>query len=325
VHGKNHEKAGSFTQYVVWLDLLTPDGVVRRIGPEAEPALFRATCGGLGLTGVILRAAVRLQRVASAGVAVTSRRLADLDAFLAAIDDAAGAAYTVGWIDGTARGRHLGRGILETAELAASAPAQAPGGSLAVPFDFPGFALNPLSIGAFNALYFRHAPAVARTRVMRIERFFYPLDALRGWNRIYGRRGFYQFQCVVPFAEGAQAVRALMEVIAASGRASFLTTLKRLGDGAGGAEGYLSFPRAGYTLALDFPNAAGIEALYARLVEMTLRFGGRVYLAKDALLSAAAFRDMYPRWPEFRAVLEAVDPAARMQSDMARRLELRAA
>ncbi len=323
VHGKNHEVAGSFGQHVTELDLLTPDGATRTIGPHAEPALFQATCGGLGLTGVITRVAFRMKRVPGPGVAVRSRRLPDLDAFLAAMDAARTATYAVGWIDGCARGGALGRGILETAEASGGAcRGAAPRAGMRVPFDFPALALNPTSIAAFNALYYRRAPAAGRLATVPYSTFFYPLDALRDWNRIYGRRGFHQFQNVVPFASGPKALRELLEVIAASRRASFLAVLKRLGPAAPDA-GPLSFPQAGYTLALDFPAGPGIEALYAELVAITLRHGGRVYLAKDALLTAEAFRNMYPRWGEFRELLERVDPKRHLQSDMSRRLRLR--
>ena len=261
-----------------------------------------------------------MKPVESNAVMVRRRRLADLDAFLAAMDAARGATYAVGWIDGIARGRKLGRGILETAEPGRQSVPPPATRRLRVPFDFPGFALNPASIRLFNAAYFRSAPPSGSARLVPYARFFYPLDAVAGWNRIYGRRGFHQFQNVVPFDRGPEALRALLEVIAASGRASFLAVLKRLGEA---GSGHLSFPQPGYTLALDFPAGPGIETLYDELVAITLRFGGRVYLAKDALLGADAFRAMYPRWQSFRAVLEQVDPERRLQSDMSRRLRIR--
>ena len=324
VHGKNHEAAGSFAQHVSELDLLTPDGTLRTIGPGAETALFDATCGGLGLTGVITRIAFRMRRVPGPGVVVRARRLPDLAAFLAAMDGARDATYAVGWIDGVAGGASLGRGILETAEPCGGRSGRASSGGMRVPADLPGFVLGPLSVRAFNALYYRRVPAAGRVGDAHYSRFFWPLDALSDWNRIYGRRGFHQFQCVVPFARGEQALRALLERIAATRRASFLAVLKRLGQGRAPG-GHLSFPAAGYTLALDFPAGPGIGALYAELVGITLRYGGSVYLAKDALLDAGAFREMYPGWRAFAEVLDAVDPRAVLQSDMSRRLRLREA
>jgi decaprenylphospho-beta-D-ribofuranose 2-oxidase len=322
VHGKNHEAAGSFCAHVTGLDLLTPDGATRTIGPGREDPLFRATCGGLGLTGVITRVAFRMKRVPGPGVAVRSRRLSSLDSFLAAMDAAKDATYAVGWIDGCARGASLGRGILETAEPSGGACPPPPAAGLRVPFDLPAFVLGPASVSAFNALYYRRAPASGRVADVPYVKFFYPLDALRDWNRIYGKRGFHQFQNVVPFESGDAALRDLLGVIAESRRASFLAVLKRLGPAAQDA-GPLSFPQAGYTLALDFPAGPGIEDLYARLVDITLTHGGRVYLAKDALLTPDAFRAMYPRWREFVGILDQVDPARRLQSDMSRRLRLR--
>jgi decaprenylphospho-beta-D-ribofuranose 2-oxidase len=318
VHGKNHERDGSLGQHVTELDLVLADGSRRTVTPQ-DGDLFRATVGGLGLTGFITRVALRLARVPGGQVRVREHRCADLEAFIAALQDAAGAAYTVGWIDGAARGATLGRGILQTAEPIPGDFAQPPERSRRVPVDFPAAALNRFSIAAFNEAYFRRVPAEGRTRDTAWRTFLYPLDAIHDWTRIYGRRGFVQFQCVVPFEAGARALRGLLEVISASHKASFLAVLKRIGAG---RAGFLSFPMPGYTLALDFPRGPGIEDLYARLCAMTLDAGGRVYLAKDALLDAASFRRMYPEFPHFAAVRRAADPDCRIRNDMARRLRL---
>jgi decaprenylphospho-beta-D-ribofuranose 2-oxidase len=318
VHGKNHETDGSFGQHVSALDLVLPDGTARTVTPE-DRALFQATCGGLGLTGFITRVAFRLKPVPGAAVSVREQRFASLDAFLEGMQAARGAPYSVGWIDGTATGAALGRGILETAAFT-DTPINAPAArAKAVPVDFPAFALNPLSVRAFNTLYFHRVPEEGRVRTVHASTFLYPLDAIHGWNRIYGKRGFYQFQCVVPFADGNAVLRELLQVIAASRQASFLAVLKRMGPG---RAGFLSFPMPGYTLALDFPRSIAVDALYAKLCAITLRAGGRLYLAKDALLSPEDFRRMYPDFAAFRAVLRDVDPDARMQSGMARRLRL---
>ena len=253
---------------------------------------------------------------------VTEQRVANLDAFLAAMQNAQGATYSVGWIDGTARGASLGRGILETAEHEPDDLAMPATRPRAVPLDFPGFVLNPLSVRLFNEAYFRRVPASGRSRPVMLQKFLYPLDAIHGWNRIYGKRGFHQFQCVVPFEIGPRALRGLLEVIAASCQASFLAVLKRMGPG---RAGFLSFPMQGYTLALDFPAKPGIEDLYARLCALTLDAGGRVYLAKDSLLNAPQFRQMYPEFSSFHRVLSELDPSGRMQSGMSRRLSLHSA
>jgi decaprenylphospho-beta-D-ribofuranose 2-oxidase len=318
VHGKNHERDGSFGQHVTEIDLLLPDGSLRTVAPD-DTELFRATVAGLGLTGFISRIAFRMKRVIGPCVTVREQRVANLDAFLDAMAAAESAPYSVGWIDGTARGGALGRGILEVAEPMAGDFPMAAARKAAVPVDFPGLALNPLSVAAFNALYARRVPAEGRTRAVHLAKFLYPLDAIQGWNRIYGKRGFYQFQCVVPYASGPAALRELLEVIGASRQASFLAVLKRMGSG---RAGYLSFPMAGYTLALDFPNKPGIETLYARLCKITLEAGGRVYLGKDALLTQPMFRLMYPEFASYQRVLADIDPSRRLQSAMARRLGL---
>jgi decaprenylphospho-beta-D-ribofuranose 2-oxidase len=255
-------------------------------------------------------------------VRVNVARVADLDAFLGAMERAAAATYSVGWIDGTARGATLGRGILETAEHEAGDFAIAARRARAVPVDFPGFALNPVCVTMFNEAYFRRVSADGGNHSVPLPKFLYPLDAINGWNRIYGKRGFHQFQCVVPYENGAVTLRGLLEVIAQSRQASFLAVLKRMGPG---RAGYLSFPMPGYTLALDFPHKPGIEALYAHLCKLTLDAGGRVYLAKDSLLTAAQFRQMYPEFGAFRKVLAEVDPAGRLQSGLSRRLDLHGA
>jgi decaprenylphospho-beta-D-ribofuranose 2-oxidase len=318
VHGKNHEQDGSFCQHVVALDLVLPDGTARTIA-AADGAIFRATCAGLGMTGFITRIAFRMKRVPGQGLMVREIRAGSLDAFLAAMQAARGASYSVGWIDGTATGGALGRGILETAEFTDAPVAPPSTRTRAIPVDFPAFALNPISVRAFNAAYFRRVPQEGRVRNVHAAKFLYPLDAIHGWNRIYGKRGFYQFQCVVPFDRGEEVLRGMLRVITASHRASFLAVLKRMGPG---RAGFLSFPMAGYTLALDFPSGDGVAALYATLTRMTKDAGGRIYLGKDALMTADDFRTMYPEFPAFRAVLSEIDPNQRMQSDMAKRLKL---
>jgi decaprenylphospho-beta-D-ribofuranose 2-oxidase len=323
VHGKNHEHAGSFGDHVEWIDLLTASGETRRISPDDDGELFAATIGGIGLTGVMTQICFRMQRLSSPSVVVQERRMANVDAFLSAfLGGSAGGAYSVGWIDGLARGAALGRGILQTAEPADGGEAMAtePRPAQRIPFDWPAAALNPLTIGLFNAAYFRRVPAEGRRRRMALPRFLYPLDGLREWNRIYGKRGFYQFQCVIPTAEAARGIPRLLEAIAASRSASFLAVIKMLGRE---GRGHLSFAMPGCTLALDFPASRSSRHLLPGLERVTLDHGGRVYLAKDALLSPAGFARMYPKLDRFRAVLAAVDPQARFCSDMMRRLAIR--
>ena len=321
VHGKNHDHAGSFGDHVLWMDLVLPDGKPVRVSPDEHPDLFAATIGGIGLTGVIVAVCFRMQKVPSNAVVLREERVPDLDAFLSRLEEVrSGRTYTVGWIDTLARGSRLGRGILESADPAHESLPSATSRRARVPVDFPGFVLNSWTVRAFNQLYYRRVPRGGRERRVQFERFLYPLDALLDWNRIYGKRGFFQFQCVLPEGTGAAGLPRLLEEISRSRASSFLTTLKTLG---GSGRGYLSFPMRGYTLALDFPNKPGIEVLLGRLVRITLEYGGRTYLAKDAWLSAGAFQQMYPGLKKFVRVLEEIDPEVRMNSDLARRLQIR--
>lgn len=320
VHGKNHEQLGSFGQHIEWLDLLLPSGEVRRVQPGSDP-LFRATVGGLGLTGIILRVAMNLMRAPSNAVLRRDERMPSLDAFLERFETVRRqATYSVGWIDALATGADLGRGILETGEPSDTSLPPNPPTRFTLPWDMPEFVLNPYSIRAFNELYYHRVPARGRTLRVGLERFLYPLDAIGRWNRLYGRRGFFQFQCVLPDDAAASGLRRILKTVSERRASSFLAVLKTLG---GEGPGMLSFPLRGYTLALDFPNRPGVRELLAELEAITLDHGGRVYLAKDAALSAQGFRRMYPQWSEFRRVLEEIDPQATMMSDMAQRLRIR--
>lgn len=321
VHGKNHHQAGSLGQHLDWFDLRLPNGELRRVDPEHETALFRATLGGVGLTGIIERLCLRLKPVPSNSVVVRKKRIRDLDAYLEAFaQERDRAEYVVGWIDALAAGRHLGRGVLEAATLSKQDVPGSPAKVLRLPADMPGFALNAVSVRAFNQLYYSRVPPGGLEVRQAIGKFLFPLDRLHDWNRIYGKRGFHQFQCVVPFGEGREALRAMLELTSKSGHGSFLAVLKAMGPA---GMGYLSFPMPGYTLALDFPNAPGATELIAQLERIACDHGGRTYLAKDSTLSPERLHTMYQELGRFREVLAAVDPHGRMQSDLARRLRLR--
>ncbi len=317
VHGKNHHGVGSFGQHVTALTLVA-GGKARRVTPK-QAKLFRATVGGLGQTGVI--ASAELQMIPCKGdvVMVTERRAAGFDEFVGLLD-ASQTTYSVGWIDATARGEALGRGILEEAETAAGLvpPLKA---SKSVPFNAPGFALSPPVVRVFNAAYFRRVPAHGRSTVKPIGEFFFPLDRIHDWNRLYGKAGFHQFQCVVPLAE-AGALKEMLRRVAAAGLASPLAVLKRMGPGRGGM---ISFPMEGYTLAIDFPNRVGAAKLIATLEEMTAEAGGRIYLAKDSLATAERVQAMYPELGDWQAQAAKADPEGALVTDLVRRLNLRGA
>jgi decaprenylphospho-beta-D-ribofuranose 2-oxidase len=208
VHGKNHHVRGSFGQHLEWIDLRLPNGESRRLTRADDSPLWRATLGGLGLTGMIERVALRLERVPSNALVVRKRRIRDLDEFLAEFQASSQAEYVVGWIDALARGPHLGRGILETAARAERSLDSDAAGSRRVPFDLPSFALGRTTVRAFNAVYRRHVPADGAESTMPYAKFLFPLDAIHEWNRIYGRRGFHQFQCLVPFEGGRSRTAA---------------------------------------------------------------------------------------------------------------------
>jgi decaprenylphospho-beta-D-ribofuranose 2-oxidase len=323
VHGKNHDRHGSFGDHVEWFDLMLADGSTRRVTAESDAELFAATIGGMGLTGIVRALAFRLLPRATPWVTVHEERIADLDHYLEAFAQVRDTAlFSVGWIDALARGGSLGRGILETAEFHDDRTLPEPPRPRRVPLDLPSLALNRLSVRAFNEFYRRRVPAEGRDRLRSFVEFLYPLDAVHDWNRIYGKRGFYQFQCVLPDATARTGLRRLLETISETGNPSFLAVLKTLGHA---GRGHISFPMRGHTLALDFPCDGGADELLRRLEAITLDHQGRVYVAKDSLLSRAGFRAMYPDLPRFEAVLNRVDPQARFMSDLARRLGLKGA
>ncbi|HVA12496.1 MAG TPA: FAD-binding oxidoreductase [Stellaceae bacterium] len=326
VHGKNHHAVGSFADHVASLDLALADGRVVRCSRGDNAALFEATGGGMGLTGVILRASFRLVPVATSAIRRETRRARNLDETMTQFDAARDWSYSVAWIDCLARGDALGRSLLFLGEHARSdeLPAGARRNPLAmpkkhgrtVPFDVPSFVQNRWSIGAFNALYYRSARA--DTEVLDYERFFYPLDGLLEWRRLYGRAGLVQYQCVLPRAASRDGLTALLRRTAATGAGSFLGVLKLFGP----QSGMLSFPMEGYTLALDFPAGAKTLALFPELDAIVADHGGRVYLAKDAATSRGMIERGYPGLARFRALRAAVDPQGKFASLQSRRLGL---
>ena len=301
VHGKNHHSEGGFAGCVEWLDLMGPDGTVRRCSRTENAGLFDWTLGGMGLTGVILRAAMRLRPVETGWIRQTTVPAPDLDTALEALAAHDGATYSVAWIDCLARGAGLGRALVmlgeharrdELAGEARARPFETPArAARRVPLDAPAWMLNGLTVRAFNALYYHRGRRAAGTRLVDWDGYFYPLDAVLGWNRIYGRRGFVQFQCALPPDAARAGLAALLGETSRAGAGSFLAVLKRLGPGGGG----VSFPMEGLTLALDFPVTARTLALMERLDAITLAHGGRFYLAKDARMRAETLHRADPR------------------------------
>ena len=319
VHGKNHHRDGSFGGFVDRLAVQVADGSVVECGPQLERELFLATVGGMGLTGLITEVTLRLQPVESSWILAEAQPVPGLAAMLDGLRDSGKDwPYTVGWIDCLARGAALGRGILIRGRHAsrAEAPAGPPPDPrrIRVPLDAPEWLLSPVLMRAFNAAYYRKYGWRARStsRPVPYHAFFYPLDAIGSWNRLYGRRGFLQYQCVVPRAAGAPAVAELLKRLAASGAASFLAVIKDCGPE---SDAYLSFPLEGTTLAFDLPyRGPRTEALVHELNTTVIAAGGRVYLAKDAVTRAEDFALMVPRLSEWRRVREKWDPEHRFRS-----------
>lgn len=327
VHGKSHHREGSFARHVSGFKLLLPSGELRTCTPE-DRDLFLATAGGMGLTGIITELQLRLQPVSSAYLSVETLPARDLDQALELFDRVDSRQFSMAWIDCLSRGRAMGRAIVmagDFAPLQALAPParehpfQIPKRTRhRLPIDLPGLVLNSISVRAFNEIYYRMQRRGAGTRISDYDSFFYPLDSIDQWNRLYGRRGFLQYQCVWPLEYGRAGLIELLEAISRSRRGSFLAVLKRFGP----QEGILSFPMAGYTLALDFPMRRGLLEFLERLDDLVVAHGGRVYLAKDARLRPARMRQMYPELPRFRAIRDRVDPDHRLASTLSRRLEI---
>jgi decaprenylphospho-beta-D-ribofuranose 2-oxidase len=319
VHGKNHHRAGSFCQHVTSITLIQGDKT-HTITPKTA-ALWQATCGGIGQTGIIAQATLQLIPTKGDMMLVTEQRVPDWDHHIALLD-ASDAPYTVGWIDATATGAALGRGVIEEGETCRGLR-PTPRGTKKIPLNAPHWALSGAIVKAFNAAYYRRVPKSGRTVVRTAQDFFFPLDKIHDWNKLYGKRGFHQFQCVVPLDQ-SDALRQMMQTIASSGLASPLAVLKRMGPGLSGVSaGYMSFPMEGYTLAVDFPNRPAARDLIARLETSTLTAGGRLYLAKDALSTGAAIKSMYPNYPKWARETAKADPDGALQTDMTRRLDLR--
>jgi FAD/FMN-containing dehydrogenase len=329
VHGKNHHKEGGFGNHVVDLTVATVSGEVVRASWEENPDLFYATVGGMGLTGTILEATIRLRRVETGWIRQTTIVAEDLNAAMIALDAAEDATYSVAWIDGIAKGARLGRSLVFLGEHAGRSElfarySNTPFPSLcdprlSIPIDFPNLAFNHLGVSAFNELYFRvGARKTGGSFLVALAPYFFPLDGIANWNRIYGRRGFVQHQCVIPLATAAAALAEILDRVARRGDASFLAVLKKLGK----ANGLLSFPMEGFTLALDFPLTRGLLLFLDELDEVVVKAGGRLYLAKDARQSRSTFDAGYPSADGFRDFRRTLAPPGRLKSRLSQRLSL---
>ena len=330
VHGKNHHRDGSFGAHVESLLLVTADGEIRTCSRAENADLFRATLGGMGLTGVILSASFRLKPIETAFVMEETLAARDLDETMALFETSANWPYSVAWVDCQARGTKQGRSLLMRGrflERNALPPRPAPdplrpaaARQLTVPVDAPSMLLNRFTIRIFNELYYRSGATFSRPHPVHFDRFFFPLDRLREWNRLYGRRGFVQYQCVLPKGESSTGIRGVLDKISTVRQGSFLAVLKLFGPT---GEGLLSFPMEGYTLTLDFPIRTGTPALLAALDEIVHLHSGRVYLAKDACSTPERMRQSYPQHDTFNAIrTEAAGPVPKFASALSWRLAL---
>ena len=328
IHGKNHHRDGSFISHVDSFVLWTGDEarVVRR---REDSEAFWATAGGMGLTGVVLEATITLQRVETSRMVVDTERAVDLDDLLARLDARdAEYHYSVAWIDCLAKGRAMGRGVItrgdhaRLADVAGATLDRARGFNprtlISAPPWAPSGLLNRTTVTAFNEFWYRKAPRNRQGEIQNLHSFFHPLDGVNGWNRLYGPRGFLQYQFVVPLHR-EDALRHAIECLSNAGVASFLAVLKRFGPG---NPGPLSFPTDGWTLALDIPAANELAGLLDGLDQLVADAGGRVYLAKDSRMRPDLLSKMYPRLDEWRGVVAELDPHGRFRSDLDRRLDL---
>ncbi|HEY3930248.1 MAG TPA: FAD-binding oxidoreductase [Candidatus Koribacter sp.] len=305
VHGKNHHVAGTFGRYVKRFELLRSAGSRKICSPSENAEWYRATIAGLGLTGLIPWAEIQLKPIRSRRIRYEATKFHGLEEFVALSEANLHREYTVSWIDCVAREKNFARGIFmvgdhHDVEEERATPKEK---KINFPLNLPAIALNRATVGAFNALYFHKQIGKKVSKLIDYEPFFYPLDAVLHWNRMYGKQGLLQFQCVVPYENGLEAIDGILKAIADSGLASFLAVLKVCGDVE--SPGMLSFPKKGITLALDFPiREEKTFALLDRLGAMTDEAGGRLYPAKDARMTGEQFRKFYPEWREFSTYMD---------------------
>lgn len=327
IHGKAHHIDGSFVNCVVSFTILLADGRVLNASRTENEDLFWANFGGLGLLGVILTAVIRLRKIETTYFKQKSMVIKNLDHMLEALDTYDHEYnYSVAWIDALAKGEKIGSGVLTLGNAAklADLPAKLqqdplkvhPTSKLSVPFFLPNFTLNNLTVKVMNRViaFVQNSPK----EFIHYEKFFFPLDAINNWNRGYGKRGFVQYQFVIPEENGRQTLVEILDMIAKSGCTPFLNVFKKMGNG----QGILSFPFKGYTLAIDFPVTKNLFAFTPKLDAKVLAAGGRLYLGKDALLAEGMFKAMYPKYGEWMAVKHKYDPENHFSSNIGRRLGL---
>jgi FAD/FMN-containing dehydrogenase len=329
VHGKNHHKEGTFCEHIQKLKILKPDGQTAICSKSRNKELFFATCGGNGLTGLILSATLRLKKIQTSYIVETKVKCENIDKVLDAFERYEQSTYSVAWIDCVTTGNSLGRSILMVGEHAEKE--QLPSfnkkkpllvhkkGKLNIPFNLPSFTLNPFTIKAFNSFYYYCGKEGVTNSIVHYDSFFYPLDSINNWNRIYGKKGFLQYQFVVPKNGGKIAIKDILNRIAQNGTGSFLAVLKAFGKE---NENYLSFPMEGYTLALDFKISDKLFPFLKILDKVVLSYGGRLYLTKDVRMSKETFYKSYKNAEKFVDLKNLIDKDRVFQSIQSNRLEI---
>jgi FAD/FMN-containing dehydrogenase len=320
VHGKNHHLNGTFSEHLLSFDLLLGAGEIVSVTKDGYPDLFRATCGGMGLTGMILSASIQLKPIKSSQIHQTTIKASCLESVCEKFEANHASTYSVAWVDCLASGRRLGRSLLMLGEHVQDGNLEfGKKKSLNVPIDMPSSILNQHSTKVFNSLYYHRVFSKTKRELVSFEPYFYPLDAIGNWNRLYGKAGFVQYQFVLPKSVGVKGLKKILEVIVSSGKGSFLAVLKVFGKQ---NENFLSFPIEGYTLALDFKMSQETVQLIRLLDSMVVEMSGRIYLTKDALMSETTFKKMYPEWERFEAVRAKYGAIGKFASSQSKRLGL---
>lgn len=320
VHGKNHHLSGTFSEHLLSFDLMLGSGEIISVTKDNYPDLFRATCGGMGLTGMILSASFQCKPIQSSRIIQSTIKTNCLEEVCEQFEENHASTYSVAWIDCLAKGKQLGRSLLMLGEHSQDGTLElGKKKSQNLPIDMPQSLLNHYSIKVFNALYYHRVFSKTKTETISFEPYFYPLDAIGNWNRLYGKAGFVQYQFVLPKVVGVKGLRQILEVIVKSGKGSFLAVLKAFGRA---NENYLSFPIEGYTLALDFKMSEGTVQLIKQIDSMVVELGGRIYLTKDALMTEASFKKTYPQWEQFEEVRAKFGAIGKFASSQSKRLGL---
>ena len=328
VHGKNHHSDGSFSNHVEELELLLANGELVRCSSQEKPELFAATCGGMGLTGVISRVRFRLKRIETSYIEQRAIKAPDIDTIFRLFEENESYTYSVAWIDCLQKGKDLGRSLLLLGEHARrealstsqkQKPLQLPGSrKLSIPFSFPSFTLNPFTVQAFNFAYYHKMLGQEKDSVLSYDPYFYPLDSVLHWNRMYGKAGFVQYQFVLPMENSREGLIQILEKINHRKMGSFLAVLKLFGE----QDSLISFPMRGYTLALDFPIRKGLFSFLNELDDIVLKYGGRLYLSKDARMKPELFWKGYPQAQKFVYIVKKYNPEGKFNSLLAQRLNI---